>query len=403
MAHDRVRQVDDLYGKLIAFTPIIGVFGHRQVGKTTYTSKSAGSYVTLDDLKTRQRVEQDPSAFIREQHRKPLVIDECQNAPELFPALKEFVRTHKKPGQFILTGSVRFTSRKAIRESLAGRMTTLELYPLILSELMQVELPDVVPNLLAAREFSESSTEALLGATKTLSVQKHLETYLERGGLPGLCFVRNRRQRQELLSSLHALILDRDLRMIVQTKLSLNTLSDWLRWIAARGWQPYSASEVKRTFGLAHKTQENLLFALESVFMIRRIPLRGRTGTILLLEDQFEEFELSDGVHSLENQTLSALYRNCRAQFQYRLGDTARFESYWTRSGARVPLVIKSEAKTLGFICIPGDTPTLSQRRAADSFLRNEPTGKVIFVSARPIRAKIMEPRVMKCSAASLL
>ncbi|MEN9723259.1 MAG: hypothetical protein RJB38_1245 [Pseudomonadota bacterium] len=33
MAHTRERQLDELFDKLMAFSPLVGVFGHRQVGK----------------------------------------------------------------------------------------------------------------------------------------------------------------------------------------------------------------------------------------------------------------------------------------------------------------------------------------------------------------------------------
>ena len=403
MAHDRLRQVNDLFSQLLQFSPITGIFGHRQVGKSTYAASISGIYRTLDDRDTLEAIAKSPKEFLLAKHKRPLVIDECQIEPDLFPALKEHVRTNKRPGQFILTGSVRFTSRKAIRESLAGRISNIELYPLILSEIMNEPLPEVLPLLLQAKAFTESSLGLLKPPARLAQTQKYLEKYLLHGGLPGLCFIRKNRLRTEGLTGLHQLILDRDLRMVTETKLSIETLMKWLRLIAANGWNSYNASEVKRALGLAHQTQKNLLFGLESIFLIRRIPIKGRAGEIILLEDQFEELVLSEGKLSRSEQVLSAIYRNVRAQFQYRLGDTARFESYWTRSGARVPLVIQNETGLLGLNIVNEGKPNLSQMRAAESFLRHEPKGKVIFVSDTPIRPRIVEPRIMVCAAAAIV
>ena len=169
----------------------------------------------------------------------------------------------------------------------------------------------------------------------TAYTQKFLEKYLVYGGLPGLCFVRNERIREEGLRALHRLILDRDLRLIVETKLSVETLERFLRLLALQAWNPYNASEIKRITRLSHQTQKSLLFALESIFLIRRIPLSSRSGEIILFEDQFEEQSLSTGKLERAAQILSAVYRNGRAQFYYRIGAKAIFESYWTRSGAR--------------------------------------------------------------------
>lgn len=432
MAHDRKRQVDDLFKKLIAFSPIVGVFGHRQVGKSTLTAKVAGQYFTLDDKETRTALAKNAKGFLHAIKKNtttgttgytepigPIGIDECQIEPDLFPALKEHVRLKKMPGQFILTGSVRFTSRKAIRESLAGRLVSLELLPLTVSEIMETGLPNTIPELLQSKLFSESSFAQIKNHQQTLLTAKSLDKFLHTGGLPGLCFIREERLRREALSSLHSLILDRDLRLILETSLSQETLMRFLRFIASQGWNPINHSEIKRQLGLAHKTQIGLLYALESVFIIRRIPLIGRSGEIFLMEDQYEEYILSDQSHAYSDQILSAIFRNIRAQFQYRLGDVTRFESYWTRSGARVPLVIRNESGVLGIIVTEEDSPTLSQRRSGDSFLRRETQGKLLYLSlysgysgysghsgstaTTTVRPRIIDPRSMICAAASIL
>jgi hypothetical protein len=402
MAHDRNRQIGELFSRLLRFSPIVGLFGHRQVGKTTFASAVAATYWTLDDLDTRKRISQSPKLFLEAQRHFPTVIDECQVVPELFPALKEHVRTRKRPGQFILSGSVRFTSRKAIRESLAGRMTSAELLPLTLSELLKTELPDVVPQLLAAPSFTDSAL-SLLFSRLLSGAHKGLEKYLTNGGLPGLCFVREERLRSEALSALHQLILDRDLRLVVETRLSLETIMRWLRWIASAGFQPYNASEAKRLFGLAHQTQRGLLFALEAIFLIRRIPITGRSGEIILMEDQYEELRLSNVVRSQSEQMLSALFRNIRTQFSYRMGMTPRFESFWLRSGARLPLVLRSETSSLAFAVIDEGAPSLSLQRSAESFQRRNPAGKVIFVALERLQPRLLDSRTLVCSAGSLM
>jgi hypothetical protein len=88
-------------------------------------------------------------------------LDECQLAERLFPALKERVRKDKRPGQFYLSGSVRFTSKRLIRESLTGRIMTADLFPLTLSELDRGELPDWLPRLVRARRMNDLQVSAL--------------------------------------------------------------------------------------------------------------------------------------------------------------------------------------------------------------------------------------------------
>lgn len=114
MPHLRVRYLERELFKLLGFSPLVGVLGHRQVGKTTLVASLGKEYFSLDLRTTHDEISADPFGFLSSVKKCPTVLDECQTLPELFPALKEFVRKNKKPGSFLLTGSVRFTSRKAI-------------------------------------------------------------------------------------------------------------------------------------------------------------------------------------------------------------------------------------------------------------------------------------------------
>ena len=72
--------------------------GQRQVGKTTLLEELARGkreYITLDDAKFRAMARNDPELFLAE-HPPPILIDEIQYAPELFPYIKMYVDTHKK-------------------------------------------------------------------------------------------------------------------------------------------------------------------------------------------------------------------------------------------------------------------------------------------------------------------
>jgi predicted AAA+ superfamily ATPase len=394
MAHDRNRSVAPLYQKLIQSSPILGIFGHRQVGKTTYMNQVTPHYLTFDSIMTLKRAQSDPEEFIRSLKKSPFGIDECQMVPDLFPAIKEHVRKNKRPGQFILSGSVRFTSRKAIRESLAGRMIFFELYPLTISELDQRPLPEFFTDTIHSNAFSESTFESL-NATSLQKRNKSINVYLKKGGLPGLCFLREDRLMRERLIDLHRLILDRDLRMVHETQISVEVMMSYIKLIADSGLNGYSYSHIKRELGLSPVTQKALLFALESIFLIRRIPIYGGSkGEIIFLEDQYEEVALRSSTLSLTEQLTGLIYRNLRAEFQYRLGSAVTIKSYWTRNNARVPLVISQTDKTLGVICIDGDEPNLSQIRAAESLLRVDASSKVVFLSRSASRPQVLNSRL---------
>lgn len=117
--------------------PVLFVGGPRQVGKTTMlqmlADTSRRAYVTLDDLATRSLARNDPAMFFQ-LHKPPLLIDEVQYAPELFPYMKILVDERRQPGDFWLTGSQLFGLMEGIRESLAGRVALLALSSLSQSE-----------------------------------------------------------------------------------------------------------------------------------------------------------------------------------------------------------------------------------------------------------------------------
>jgi len=404
MAHERKRHIDEIFKKLLTFSPILGIFGHRQVGKSTFIASSVSEYRTLDDVEQLEAANADPKHYIQSEHQIPCAIDECQLEPKLFPTLKEWVRIHKKPGQFVLSGSVRFTSRKLIRESLAGRMLVLEMFPFSVTEIAREPLSDVMPQLLQHKVFSPESLRCLNPTKKNGRLKKNFDLYLEHGGLPGLCFIRSPKLQRNALNELHDLILARDLRLVSDIKTPPNTIKKLMSYIAKQTFEPYNASEVRRTLGLAPQTQKNLLYAMESIFLIRRIPIPLRKKEVILLEDQLEELVYSGGTLERARRLESAVYRNIRTQFGYRLDKNTQFESYLTRDYARVPIVIKSDAQMLGvIITLSGERPSLSETRSATSFLRNHASAKILYLSVENVPARILDERSMICSIYSVL
>lgn len=110
--------------------------GPRQVGKCTVLKKLAPkrNFVSLDSLLARQLAIQDPELFL-ERYLPPLLIDEVQYAPNLFPAIKHLLDQEETKGVFWLTGSQQFHLMKNISESLAGRVAILRLLGLSQREL----------------------------------------------------------------------------------------------------------------------------------------------------------------------------------------------------------------------------------------------------------------------------
>jgi hypothetical protein len=385
------------------FSPLVGVFGHRQVGKSTFISNEIEDYRTLDDVDSLDAASSSPKTFVEHSRNSPMAIDECQLEPRLFPTLKERVRTDRRPGQYVLSGSVRFTSRKVIRESLAGRLAMVELLPLTVAELAATEFSATLPQLLGHRQFGDSSLRALRSGRELVLLQKHFAQFLEHGGLPGVCFIRNPELKRKALADLHDLILARDLPLVADVRTPSVTLKRLLSQIARQPFEVYNSSEIRRTLGLSIPTQKKLLDAMESVFLIRRVAIPVRKKWSFLLEDQFEEALFAGGTLSLIRVIETALFRNLRAQFEYSLESAWETEIYLTRDGARIPLVFRIGDEALGVLVFEGTDPGLRELRAGASFLKNHARGKVIYASSSAVATRVLDARSLVCSAAALL
>jgi len=109
--------------------PVILLTGARQTGKSSLLQHlfPDADYVTLDNLIDAEEAESNPVYFLS-QFKKQVIIDEIQYVPNLLRELKIIVDQNREQyGQWILTGSQQFPLMKGVSESLAGRVSVLEL------------------------------------------------------------------------------------------------------------------------------------------------------------------------------------------------------------------------------------------------------------------------------------
>jgi len=355
--------VAPLIEKSLRFSPIVGLFGHRQVGKTTLCEGLAAHYLTLDRADVLELAMRSPETLLRTNAGSPLVIDECQLAPPLFPALKEWVRTHKAPGQLLLTGSVRFSSRKAIRESLTGRIVTWPLLPMDLSEAHGAPLPDAVPRLLASKGIT-----AALPRAPYFSTARFIAAIRD-GGLPGVFFVRDAGVRRQRFETQVEAMLERDLRLLVQTTLDLRTLRNLLVVLARGQAAPLDLAAVARATRVSVPSVRRLVAALEAMFVIQLVETEGsRSRPVLFFEDQGEATHLAGDRPDPLLDLTRFLFSFVRQQWVYRPELGATMFQYRSRGGAYVPLAVRCSLGTLGFIPMLDETPGRHELASARSF-----------------------------------
>lgn len=137
------RSLESVVGCVTQEYPVVLLTGPRQVGKTTMLKKlmegTERGYVSLDDLTERALAKNDPELFLQ-LHKPPLLIDEVQYAPELFPYIKILADREHTPGAFWLTGSQIFRLMRGVSESLAGRAAMLFMTSLSQAEICGAQM-----------------------------------------------------------------------------------------------------------------------------------------------------------------------------------------------------------------------------------------------------------------------
>ena len=128
------RWITDKLQRSIAQISAVILLGARQVGKTTLAKAIAKDldslYLDLESPEDLLKLS-DPSGFLSTHCDKLIILDEIQRYPELFAVLRGLIDTSrergKKSGQFLLLGSASMNLLRQSSESLAGRISYIEM------------------------------------------------------------------------------------------------------------------------------------------------------------------------------------------------------------------------------------------------------------------------------------
>ncbi len=135
------RRITEKLQTTIARVPAVALLGARQVGKTTLAKTIAqcidSIYLDLEAPEDLLKLS-DPSSFLSAHAEKLVILDEIQRTPDLFPVLRGLIDSNRERGrrssQFLLLGSASMDLMRQSSESLAGRISYLEMNGLSLVE-----------------------------------------------------------------------------------------------------------------------------------------------------------------------------------------------------------------------------------------------------------------------------
>src|SRR5580658_4674722 len=176
------RRLTPHLNELLRHSPAVVLLGPRQAGKTTLAleigAQTSSIYLDLEDENDRAKLA-NPSRYLADHENELVILDEVHRVPELFQQLRGVIdreRRHGKAnGRFLLLGSAAMDLLKQSGESLAGRISYLELGPFDALEVGASELDKLWVRGGFPRSFLAESDEVSLQWRRDV-----VRTYLER-------------------------------------------------------------------------------------------------------------------------------------------------------------------------------------------------------------------------------
>lgn len=160
----------------------VALIGPRQVGKTTLAlqigEEQNALYLDLEDIQERDKLI-NAAVFLSAYEDRLVILDEIHRVPDLFLTLRGLIdqgrRRGQRTGRFLLLGSASLDLMRQSGESLAGRISYIDMTPLSV-----LEVPaEAIENLWVRGGFPDGFLAP--GEQQSLSWRKDLlRTYLER-------------------------------------------------------------------------------------------------------------------------------------------------------------------------------------------------------------------------------
>lgn len=227
----------------LSWSPIVGLVGSRQVGKTTLVKHLQAQipkptiYLDLELQEDLFKLE-DAQMYLSSHADKCVIIDEVQVRPTLFALLRALTDQKREPARFILLGSASPHIVKLNTETLAGRIAYHELPPFSLSEIRHL--------------FSQ-------------------EEHWLRGGFPGSLLAPEAFISRKWLDDFTETFIHRDL-VRLGFAIPLGTLRNLLSMVAHLHGKLLNISSLASSLGVTQPTANKYLELLEGSFIIRRLP-----------------------------------------------------------------------------------------------------------------------------------
>ena len=320
--------------------PAVALLGARQTGKTTIAGMvlEANPKTIYLDLERPADLNKltDPEAFFSQFSDHMICLDEIQRTPDLFPILRGVIDRNQRNGQFLILGSA---SRDLIRqssESLAGRLSYVEITPFTRREASFTDL--------ATHWIQGGYPRSLLAASNDISIQwreDYIRTFLERD-IPQLGF-----------------------------RIPANTIGRFWRMLAHSHGQVLNNSKLADSMGVSSHTIRKYIDLLEQTFMVRALPPYTQNIKKRLVKSPKVYIRDTGILHTLLNiETMEELFSHPIYGASYEgyiieniISHLPRWQAayYRTSNGAEIDLILTKGMKKIAVEIKSSTSPKLSK------------------------------------------
>jgi uncharacterized protein len=242
---------------------IIVLTGARQTGKTTLVRKLFPDYkyISIEDPVMRSQYTQLTAQQWKTLYPKA-ILDEVQKEPILIESIKSVYDQWEAP-RYLLLGSSQLLLLEKVKESLAGRTSIIEFYPLTLPELRTNSWDDPVEDSLFQLELKGEAPDEYLPSflldNKMAAKQKAWEHYLRYGAYPALTDDElSDEEKQSWLRDFVKTYLERDIRDLANFR-DLEPFVKLQRFLAINTASLLNASDIANRLGITAKTVQRYI------------------------------------------------------------------------------------------------------------------------------------------------
>lgn len=226
--------------------PATAILGPRQVGKTTLIKNlqngflKESRYFDLELPSDLSKFSNDVEIFLKSHENQIVILDEIHRLPEIFVLLRSLIDQNRQAGRFVLLGSASPELLRSSSESLAGRISYLEMHPLHFREILKQDIS---------------------------------ATYINHwlwGGFPLAYLAPNQKSRELWLADFIRSYLERDLPQL-GLSVSPTFMRRLLMMIASIQGGIVNYSMLANSLGLSQPTVSKAVDFLEQAFLVRRL------------------------------------------------------------------------------------------------------------------------------------